>query len=387
MECGSCRKCGAALPENAAFCPQCGERQGKLPQGRKKRGNGQGSAYKLKNGTWIAVRVLGYEVVAEGKTKPIKATRSGFRTKKDALAYLPQLTNAPKKINGNATLKAVYALWLENYQRLGRSRSTENCYKAAFNYFRSVWYMRFADIGIDDLQECVDDCPHGRRTRENMKAVMGLVYKYALPRGYLPERLNLAEFLFVGGAPGAPREAFTAEEIETIRKSIGKVPYADYIYCQIYLGFRPHEFLTLDAAKYNAAERCFVGGRKTEAGTDRSVTVSPRIQKIIDRLLAGRASGPVFCSPDGRLISDKQYREDYFYPALLAMGLPNPAEGPNGPRKLTPHCCRHTFATLMKAVDAPDKDKLELIGHTSPEMLQHYQHTNYNDLRRITDQL
>ena len=32
-------------------------------------------------------------------------------------------------------------------------------------------------------------------------------------------------------------------------------------------------------------------------------------------------------------------------------------------------------------------DKSELIGHTSIEMLAHYHHTNYDDLRRITDRL
>lgn len=54
-------------------------------------------------------------------------------------------------------------------------------------------------------------------------------------------------------------------------------------------------------------------------------------------------------------------------------------------RKYTPHSCRHTFSTLMKAVQAPDKDKLALIGHTSTEMPGHYQDVDLESLRRITD--
>lgn len=54
-------------------------------------------------------------------------------------------------------------------------------------------------------------------------------------------------------------------------------------------------------------------------------------------------------------------------------------------RRYTPHSCRHTFATLMKNVTASDKDKLALIGHTSTEMLRHYQDVNLEDLRKITD--
>ena len=174
--------------------------------------------------------------------------------------------------------------------------------------------------------------------------------------------------------------------IEIVRQAAGVVPYADYIMCQIYLGFRPHEFLTLDVSRYDREQRYFVGGGKTEAGMDRSVTVSPKIQPIVDRLIGCRTSGPVFCGLDGKTLSDKKYREDCFYPALTIMGLPLPSMD-GTPRKLTPYCCRHTFATLLKAVEAPDKDKLELMGHTSTEMLRHYQHTNIDDLHRITDAL
>jgi integrase len=55
--------------------------------------------------------------------------------------------------------------------------------------------------------------------------------------------------------------------------------------------------------------------------------------------------------------------------------------------KYTPHTCRHTFATLLKNVQASDKDKLALIGHTSDEMLRYYQDVNLADLEKITNML
>ena len=39
----------------------------------------------------------------------------------------------------------------------------------------------------------------------------------------------------------------------------------------------------------------------------------------------------------------------------------------------------------MKRVDGADKDKQELIGHASAEMLRYYQDVEIADLRRITD--
>ena len=47
-----------------------------------------------------------------------------------------------------------------------------DCYKAAMNHFRPVWDDNISEITVDDLQECMDDCPAGKRTMENMKAQM-----------------------------------------------------------------------------------------------------------------------------------------------------------------------------------------------------------------------
>lgn len=68
---------------------------------------------------------------------------------------------------------------------------------------------------------------------------------------------------------------------------------------------------------------------------------------------------------------------------LEAAGISNPVE--NKRHKYTPHTCRHTFATLMKRVEGADKDKQELIGHASAEMLRYYQDVDLADLKRITD--
>ena len=377
MECKKCRK---EIQANYIYCPWCGWNQSKTPKSKKakQRGNGQGSVYKLPNGKYRAVVVLGYEV-RDGKKHTISRTKSDFITKKAALEYLPQLRSNPKEIDTTITFKSLYEKWLPIHE--GEvSRSTINCYKAAFKYYMPIWYLKFAEIGIDDLQECIDDCDKGKRTRQNMKALGTLLYKYALPRGYVPENLNYAQFLKVRSGEVGTREAFTLKEIELIRQCINDVPYADYIYCMIYTGFRPYEFLSLEIEKYNQQERCFTGGGKTKAGTDRLVTVSPKIIEIVDRLIQGKRKGPIFCGSDGKMIPLKKFREEYFYPVLETVGIIRDES-----HKLTPYSCRHTFATFLKQVEASDKDKLELMGHTSTDMLRHYQHINYSDLRRITD--
>jgi len=263
-----------------------------------------------------------------------------------------------------------------------------NCYKAAIKYFEPIWTDLAADIDIDDLQECIDECPKGKSTKRNMRTVCGLIYKYGIPRGYFPEKLNLADYLKVSGESGAGGTSLPDEYLEKIKNAVGKIDGADYVYCQCYLGFRPTELLTLDAKNYDRVEKAFVGGAKTEAGKDRTVTISPKIQPIIDRLVKDKLSGPVFCTVDGTKMALKTYR-DVFYSVLDALGLDNPTYEVDGKQRhtYTPHSCRHTFATLMKRVEADSKDKLELIGHTSEEMLRYYQDVSIGDLRKITDRI
>ena len=246
------------------------------------------------------------------------------------------------------------------------------------------------EIDVDDLQDCLDSCGKGKRTQQNMKAVCGLIYKYGIPRRCTPNNLNLAQFLIVGGESSTHRESFTEEQIKLIKDSIGSVDYADYVYCMIYLGFRPSEFLSLEISNYDKSRQCFIGGSKTSAGTNRVVTISPKIQPIIERIAGDRESGPFFFGRDGRKITLDNFTDDYFYRVLEGCGIDNPmVEIAGGVRrhKYTPHSCRHTFATLMKRVEGPSKDKQELIGHASEEMLKYYQDVEISDLKRITDKI
>ncbi|MBQ3089544.1 MAG: tyrosine-type recombinase/integrase [Oscillospiraceae bacterium] len=381
-----CIKCRAPLEDGYLYCPRCGAGQTSRSQRRKSRGNGQGSVYQLPNRTWIAIRVLGYTADKEGKLHKQTVSKSGFRTKREAVNYLPKLNQQHRKKQTAPTLAAVYDKWLPTHRA---GASTIGCYKAAWNYFRPLHYIQLNLIDIDDLQECLDDCPKGKRTRQNMKALCGLIYKYAIPRPQYQVQLNLAEYLIVSGEASDEKSALPLEAVSSLMQHVDDIDYASHIVCQCYLGFRPSELLALDAGDYDHQRRAFVGGAKTEAGRDRIVTVSPKIQPIIDRLLSDRISGPVFAASDGDRMNIKEYRAA-FYAALDAAGIDNPvSETADGVKrhKYTPHSCRHTFATMMKNVSAPDKDKLRLIGHTSTEMLRHYQDVDIDSLRRITDAL
>lgn len=377
-------KCGQELQDGWIVCPVCKRKVASCRQ-VKKRSNGSGTITKLPNGKYKLQVTTGYYLDPQGKRHRKTRTKT-FAKRSDAVAGVEDLKKAPEK-KKPVTFRELYEAMIENHRA---GKSTLDCYRAAYKYLCTIAYMPIADIDVDDLQECIDDCPHGKRTKENMRAVIGLTYKYGIPRHVVPENLNLAPFLKVDGDPAAHREAFSDKQIEAIKKACGIVPQAEIVLIMIYLGFRPSEFLALKKADVDLDNRYVIGGAKTEAGKQRIVTISPTIFDAVARLCSGEG---YLCSRDEKgLVAWKlrDFSEMLFYPVLDAIGIDNPMVEIAGGKlrhKYTPHTCRHTFATLLKRVSGSDKDKQELIGHASSEMLRYYQDVDLTDLKKITDNL
>ena len=392
-------KCGREIPDGAAFCPWCGKKQAVRKQNPKRRSNGLGSVYKLPDGKWAAVKTVGWILdplppdATEGTIphRRRQTVKRRYATRKDAEAALPFLTAADRRPRQGTvaqrkgtgiTLKELYDLWEPTH---GRGKSTMNCYRAGFRLFAPLWNVRMADLDIDDLQDCLEDSDAGRRTQENGRAALGLVYKYGIPRDCVPKDRNLAQFLRIMEPGGSKKPGLSMAELELVRKAAASGdPFAAVVLCHCYLGFRPTALLALTVDDYDAVRRCFTGGIKTAAGIGRTVPVSPKIQKYVDGLIAVADGGCVF----GRLgqpMGLKDYRAK-FYELLESLNIENQVDE-DGRHRLTPHSCRHTFATLLKRAQGSDTDKLALIGHTSTDQLRDYQDVPVEDLRRIIDQI
>ena len=343
------------------------------------RPNGAGSAYK-RGKTWTARVVVGWKCAEDGHAIPNYKTKGGFRTKRDALAYCETLKNAPRTVR-KLTMQEIYDLWLPAHEgRVGRS--TMNCYRAAWKYYLPIHHMPFADIDLDDLQECVDDCPCGKRTKENMRALAGLLCKYAIPRHQTD--LNYGEYIHTGNDEKGTHPAFSHEQIELIHDQIGVTPHAEDVYTLIYTGFRPSELFSLKKSDYR--DSILYGGIKTEAGKNRAVPVSRRIIHIIEDKLFGN-SEYLFPKDDGTKMSAKYFRDNYFYPVLAAAGI-QPIPTPDHPAYYVPYSCRHTFANLLKNAPGSDKDKAGLMGHEEYKTTQRlYQSAEIEAFKSIVNSL
>lgn len=385
--------------DGSSYCNFCGK---KLTAPEKKkavksRGNGQGSAYK-RGSTWTAIITYG-RIEQEDKTKPkklVRKTKGGFPTKKAALEYCQELKlkgNNPKQM----TLQQVWNAWSAMYApRIGAS--TLEGYKYAYNHFADLHGSYMEEISSDDLQSCMDKCPSGKRTHQNMKCIAGLLWGYAFDKNIVQK--DITSNLYTGDGISVQREPIEQHEVKAIKESIGKVRYAEYVFAMCYLGFRPGELLELRKDMLHCAmlpaeegeEQTpvwyFVNGKKTAAGRDRVVVVPDQILDIVlERLFIPGTDlvFPMYHFNRKKLptlvcfkpMSHEYFNKHVFKPLMQALGF--------DARKV-PYCARHTYADLLKKAPGTDKDKAAMIGHSKYLFtVDHYQSSHLQDLKVITD--
>lgn len=384
-----CIKCKKEIPAEALFCPWCGKKQAQTKRAASKRGNGLGSAYR-RGKTWTAVATLGYTVeeMPDGKKKKhaVRRTKGGFSSKSAALEFCSSLKKGTKKYTKAPKFIRVFEQWLPLFEAKGKSKSVVAGYKSANKHFKDIHWFDFDMIGLDDLQDCITECPTGKRMKELMRQLARHLYSFALPRHW--SDMNYADFLEVGEAGGGTYKPFTKAQVETIRNSLADIPHADIIYCLIYTGFRPTELLMLTKEDFHKSEdgiEYLVSGIKTEAGKGRAVTISPKIREIVlERVKNGNSL--LFPKDDGSAMSAEYFRKNYFFQALEEMGIQK-VPGKDEKDYLVPYSCRHTFSNLLKDAVGSDKDKAALIGHEDYETTKKlYQSSDLEHIKAITDQ-
>lgn len=362
----TCRKCKKELPEGATFCCWCGIRQ-QEPK-KPKRANGEGSIIPHGNGYMAIAR----KRAANGKY--ISKSKCGFKTQREARAYIPELQkalNRPGSLSERITFAQLYDKWVPFYEKRVSEGEMKSA-AAAYKHFADVGNLVFADITTAQLQGCLDACPRGKRTKENMKLLCGRLYSFAIG-----ERIVAVDYsrpLHCGNEEKGTRPPFTLEEIAAIDRAEREgVPYADYVLVMIYTGFRPTEFLTLTAASYDPSLNALRGGIKTEAGRNRLIPVHPRIQAIVGRAVA--RGGVLFPGVDGKPMTDEQFRERCFQPLMDRLGIAG----------RVPYSARHSFSNFLKKPAGADKDKIALMGHSDKAQTIYYQTADIDSLRAIVE--
>lgn len=330
----------------------------------KKRGNGQGTVYRMPNGKFRAIVTIGW------KNKKRLTRSKTFVKKSDAIAALPELKRLVEPVNANITFLAAYNEMIRQHAKRVEPETIDG-YNYAIKHLQDLVYLPLRELKTDHYQQYIDECPAGKRTKENMKAAVSLTCKYGMKNDIIDR--NYGQLIVIEKEEEKEREPFTGEEVKKILAALPD-PVADIVACLIFTGVRPNELFKLRKTDFRGTY--FVGGSKTPAGKKRIIPIATVILPIIQRRM--EAPGDyIFSNEQGKKIDLSNFRKRQYYPFLEQIGV----------RHLPPYSCRHTFATFLKDIEAPITDKKALMGHSSFAMTAHYTHTNVDDLQKISEQI
>lgn len=344
-----------------------------------KMANGMGSVYKLsgkRRNPWIARKTKGWDLdETTGKAKQLYITIGYFPTRQEALTALVNYNNNPYDIETNSiTFEEVYERWsVAHFQTI--VPSAQRTWVSAFNHSKPLHKMRMRDIRANHLEGTIKEAKVGDSTKQRMKSLYNLMYKYALKYEIVDKDYAALCDNVKRGEPTIVRVPYTDLEIATLWENV-TFPFVDMVLIGIYSGWRPQELSILQIADIDLEAWTYYGGLKTDAGRNRCVPIHPLVRNLVKvnyEKAVAMGSAYLFNDESGQqgthLTYDK-YR-GRFNKINKKLGMSH-----------RPHDTRHTFITKAKDVNVNEYILKLMVGHSIEDITEKvYTHRTMQQLQ------
>lgn len=344
-----------------------------------KMANGMGSVYKLsgkRRNPWIARKTKGWDLdETTGKAKQLYITIGYFPTRQEALTALVNYNNNPYDIETNSiTFEEVYERWsVAHFQTI--VPSAQRTWVSAFNHSKPLHRMRMRDIRANHLDGAIKEAKVGDSTKQRMKSLYNLMYKYALKYEIVDKDYAALCDNVKRGKPTIVRVPYTDMEIATLWENV-TFPFVDMVLIGIYSGWRPQELSILQIADIDLEAWTYYGGLKTDAGRNRCVPIHPLVRDLVKvnyEKAVAMGSAYLFNDESGQqgthLTYDK-YR-GRFNKINKKLGMSH-----------RPHDTRHTFITKAKDVNVNEYILKLMVGHSIEDITEKvYTHRTMQQLQ------
>ena len=369
-----CIKCNKSIPDGSLFCNFCGKKQVTQKKKKSRSRAGQGSVtFHKGNQKYYARITVNKKKVALGY----------FKTEVEAWAAIDKALKEDVGSNYNWTVSDCYDKWSElHYQNL--TKSGEQGYKNAWRYFDKIKQMKMRDVKTSHLQCCINKAAseYSRSVCEKVKSLASQLCKFAMKEDLINK--NYADFLELPPQEESETTPFTDEEVKVLLKNDSD-DTVKIILILIYTGWRPSELLNLEIKNIDMENGFIRGGSKTEAGKNRIVPISSKIENYVkyfyDKALINNQKYLLVNSVGGK-INLSNFRKRQFYKTLLKIGILENEDD----HHVTPYSTRHTFATMCDRAGIDDNLLIKMIGHTSKKTTnKFYIHKTEKDMKNAIE--
>lgn len=337
-----------------------------------RRPNKSGSVIKLsgKRRRPYAVRIYkGLEEV-DGRAVNKYEYLAYFEKASDAMLFLEKYNQSPTEVykqkgrDKRHRFSDIYDMWMDELSRKPKplSKSTIQCYQAAYKNLEPLHSMVFENLTVEDLEDiALKQSAKSNSTMKNIKIVIKNMYKTAMRHGIVKDDLSALLILHSTNENARPHKVFTPEEINALWGNKRDF-MARLLLILIYTGMRVNELLTLKTNSVFLDKRYMVGGLKTDAGKNRQIPISEKVVSLLD------TSGEYLITWEGKKLN-YSLANDKLAEYMKSLNMDHYF-----------HDTRHTTATLLEKADVPLLHRKLILGHSTSDVTDLYTHVEIERL-------
>ncbi len=327
----------------------------------------------------MAAKKSKYTIRSDGLHEAIRVIngkRVAFRGKTDAIVER-KMIEYREKVEQGPLFQDVAEDWKEqHYPTL--SPATAKGYNASYNRaverFKNQPIKELKAQGIDALLQRLARQQYSRKVVATQRLVVNLICHFAVMEGII--NINpCTEVKVPKNLKHTPRELPSDEELEIVKKG-WKDPGGLLPYFILYTGCRRGEALALTWKDINWKKKLITINKsvcygtsgtaikcpKTPAGT-REVILLNKLAEVLPRRIGNDL---IFPGPDGGFIKESTY-QGRWNRWRTRVGV-----------TLTAHQLRHGFATMLYEAEIPERDAMDLLGHSDIKLT----HNIYTHIRK-----
>lgn len=330
-------------------------------------------------------------MITVGKTeegKPIGKILGYYESWYDAYDALKEYHENPYELKKDSlTIEELYQKWSESYFKELTDDTSVRTVKSAWGYvtpaFRRQKVTAMTPQAIKDFiaQDAQKKDKNGKTVmasdnmKSRIKSMFNLMYDYAVMAQII--QYNPARQFSLKGIQGKIERKRKDKNI--ISKDHEDILWKDIdfgctrmVLINIYSGWRPEEMLELEKKNIDLKNMTMKGGMKTEAGTDRTIPIHPKILPLVESYYNLSDGDMLFYDYSKtkplRMTYDK-YR-GRFKKILDRHGWDD---------LYSPSCPRHTFSTKAKEAHMSELARKKIMGHIITDVTdKHYTHLEMN---------
>ena len=344
----------------------------------KRRPNGEGSFRRLDNGHWEIQIMVGYKPNGRKEIRSFTGkTQKEARQKRDEYIAHREMGILTGK---DMTFREWSELWFENHKD-NIAIVTQESYKYTLRILISHFGKRkMSEIRTYDIEQFLKKLRREGKSDSSIAQCRGMlfqIFKKAAANDIIMK--NPVEFAdkMRRRTPRKEKDAFSADEVRMLFANLPQDKIGWSIRLMLATGMRSQELLGLeprhiakDGTTINIEQAMVMEKGRTAIGPPKSFD-SYRTIPVPE---VARYCAINLRQTDKKFIWESGKRDYPCSPGYFRKQYYNALDEIEGVRKLSPHCCRHTYVSQMQALGVSIETIQSLVGHADIDMTKHYLH-------------